>query len=127
MSELASASVQKDHIVTILRHGQLKPLKSLYFIDMELGFFTLETYILYSFGSATPSIDWDSLRGCSPVIVQQNCSPIARLENWCLIIAHIASGLSFMHSHHYVHRDLKPANGNNMHIGYRNLTTSDLF
>lgn len=99
------------NIVSIIRHGQLESRDDYYFIDMELGFFTLETYIKSSFDSISQDIDWVSLQACSPVIVQRDCSPIAKIENWCTIGAHIALGLKYLHSHRYVHRDLKPANG----------------
>lgn len=110
MSELVSAGKSGyRNIITILRHGQLKPAG--YFIDMELGDFTLESYIYSYFGSSDHNVNWASFQGRGPVVVEKNCDTIASLENWCTIGCHIASGLDHIHSLKYVHRDLKPANG----------------
>lgn len=112
MSELVCVGESAPlNIVTILKHGKLKSVKGYYFIDMELGAFTLETYISSYYDSADRTIDWASLQDLSPVVIQRNSSPIASLQNWCTIGSHIASGLKYMHSHRYIHRDLKPANG----------------
>ena len=113
------------NIVKILRHGQLKPTKGYYFIDMDLGAFTLASYIASYFDSSRQDIEWASLQDCSPVVVQRNCSPTTKLENWCSVGAHIASGLKYMHSCRYVHRGLKQENGSRIHR--RNLTSSDIF
>jgi len=111
MSELASVGRTENlNIITIMRHGRLQGVARYYFIDMELGSFTLEDYIRWHFGFTDLDIDWPVYTK-ERSIVERNCSPIARLENWCTIGLHIASGLKYMHSHRYVHRDLKPANG----------------
>jgi serine/threonine protein kinase len=111
MSEL-SAEPRCQNIVTILKYGQLKFMKGYYFIDMELGTFTLETFLAASgFGEENHNISWESFRDCNTVVVPPNCSPVERIQNWCTIGAHIATGLKYMHSHKCVHRDLKPVNG----------------
>lgn len=110
MSELCRSDKTEDlNIVKILRHNTLPGSKGYYFIDMELGAFTLEDYVKSYFGTVDLDVDWTS---CKPAIVPRNCSAITRIDNWCTIGIHIASGLSYMHSRRYVHRDLKPANGN---------------
>lgn len=110
MSELCRSDKTEDiNIVKILRHDTLPGAKGCYFIDMELGAFTLEDYIKSYFGTVDLDVDWSS---CKPAIVPWNCSALTRIENWCTIGTHIATGLSYMHSRRYVHRDLKPANGN---------------
>src|SRR5690348_9565870 len=109
-------------MVAIIRHGLLKPLNHYYFIDIELGVFTLEYYLASYFDPANRVIDWASLQGCEPAVVQRECSPILRLENWCMIGSHVASGVRFMHSNNFLHRDLKPANGTQTRC--RNLISS---
>jgi len=112
MSELLSAEgAVTENIVRLFKHGELKPPIGYYYIDMELGTFTLESYITGTLNAGIGGIDWGSLSDRSPVVVQRDCSPIARLQNWCTIGIHIASGLKYIHSCRYVHRDLKPANG----------------
>jgi serine/threonine protein kinase len=116
MCDLVNLSESKTlNIVTILRYGHLKPIKGYYYIDMDLGAFTLANYTASYFDSSRQDIEWASLQDSSPVVVQRNCSPTAKLENWCTIGAHIASGLKYMHSHRYVHRDVKPENGSQSH------------
>jgi len=117
MSELASTERTENlNIVTILRHGRLQGVFRYYFIDMELGAFTLEDYIRSQFTSTELGFDWSFLATPDLSVVQRNCPPVVRLENWCTIGVHITSGLKYMHSHRYVHRDLKPANGIQPHL-----------
>jgi serine/threonine protein kinase len=102
------------NIVRVLDHGWLTGSLDVYFIDMELGSFTLADYIDYIhdrgpnlskaiINSIPPSTD--------PAFVPGNCPVHERMENVMAIGYHIAQGLEFMHSLHHVHRDLKPSNG----------------
>jgi len=112
MSELLRADgAVTENIVGLFKHGELRPPNGYYYIDMELGTFTLEAYLREKLNADIGGLDWGSLSDRSPVVVQRDCSPIARLQNWCTIGIHIASGLKYIHSCRYVHRDLKPANG----------------
>ena len=112
MSELLSAEgAVTENIVGLFKHGELKPRIGYYYIDMELGTFTLEAYITGTLNGDIGGINWGCLSDCRSVVVQRDCSPIARLQNWCTIGIHIASGLKYIHSCRYVHRDLKPGNG----------------
>lgn len=111
-----STDCTSQNIVIILKHGELKlPFGYYHFIDMELGDFDLDTYIRAHFRDEVNGVDWASLHGAAPAVVQKDCSPIERLQNWCTIGAQIASGLEYMHSCRIVHRDLKPANGTRYH------------
>jgi serine/threonine protein kinase len=117
MSELMSKDeFSACNIIEILNHGQLEPSAGYnfnYFIDMELGMFTLGTYITACFDPETREIvNWGCLRDCSPAIVGCDCPPVERIQNYCFIGVAIASGLKYMHSRGLVHLDLKPANGN---------------
>lgn len=100
-----------QNIVAVFRHGRLKPTNLYYYIDMELGDFTLENYLSSFFSIRDTKIDLASMSNCNGVVVQRDCSPAEKMQNLWTIGVHIASGLEFVHSRKYVHRDLKPANG----------------
>ena len=95
-----------NNIIAIMAHG---PIKDYYFIDMELCDLTLNAYIHYLAGSGSLGIEIQS--SISPVLVEKDCSAIARMDNVLTIGCHIARGLAFLHDHGQVHRDLKPLNG----------------
>jgi serine/threonine protein kinase len=113
MSKLLSAGPEpaSQNIVIILKHDRLKPGTGYYFIDMELGMFTLDAYLAAHLTKEDKGINWASLQNSAPVIVQKGCSLIEKIQSWCEIGSHIASGLKYIHANRFVHRDLKPANG----------------
>ena len=83
------------HVVRIFRHGWLKsatgdkaPLP-MYFIDMELGDYSLEDYINN--------------------LGEESYLPTA---NILYIMLQITAGISFIHRSGMIHGDLKPANSN---------------
>jgi serine/threonine protein kinase len=112
MELLGSCESAHSNITIIFRHGQLGLTNMYYFMDMELGHFTLGTYITSIFNSTDVTIDWASMQNCGPVLARPDSLPLEKLQNIWTIAVHIASGLEFMHARKYVHRDLKPANGN---------------
>lgn len=99
-----------ENIISILDHGWLKGSFKVYFIDMELGQFTLADYIDYLKGSkileGIPVSDFSD-----SVFFPQESTFQTRMHNMWVIGRHIADGLNFMHTRGYVHRDLKPTNG----------------
>jgi serine/threonine protein kinase len=101
------------NIIDILDHGWLTSLADIYFIDMELGDFTLADYIdyIYNRGSNISKANIDAIPSSNPVFIRENCSVPERMQNVFSIGNDIARGLEFMHSLHHVHRDLKPSNG----------------
>ena len=106
-----SAKGGHKHIITVFDHGWMKGSVNVYFIDMELGDFTLAEYIAYHGDASTSSIDFDAMQGSSPLLVARGCTQDQRLNNAWAIAGHIAEGLEFMHMYSHVHRDLKPSNG----------------
>jgi serine/threonine protein kinase len=101
-----------EHIINILDHGWLKGALHVYFIDMELGTLTLADYIDYfSCDKPLPTNRDASSLFVTPVFVNRECSPSARLQNMWTIATHISRGVEFMHFNEHVHRDLKPSNG----------------
>jgi serine/threonine protein kinase len=102
------------NIIRVLDHGWLTGSLDVYFIDMELGDFTLADYIDY-IHDRRPNLSKaiiDSLvSSTNPAFVPGKCPVHERMENVMVIGNHIAQGLEFMHSLHHVHRDLKPSNG----------------
>ena len=110
MSDL-SKNGQSPHpyIVTILRHGLLEPIKSHYYLDMELGCFSLQTYIASLFKGPDLVFDW--IEDNSPVVIPRDALPLEKVQNTWSIAVHITSGLEYLHSRKFVHRDLKPSNG----------------
>lgn len=99
-----------QNIIGILDHGWLRGMFKVYFIDMELGQFTVAEYIDYFKGIKTPNPDID-FPMCFPYLVRSDCTIDDRIRNMWAIGKHIAGGLNFMHSSGIVHRDLKPCNG----------------
>ena len=91
---------------------------------MELGQFTLSTFLLYLKKDSTPATDIVRfhLRDCSDaisashstgssILVPNDSDFFARMQNMWAIGRHIVAGLEFMHKKDHVHRDLKPSNG----------------
>jgi serine/threonine protein kinase len=99
------------NIIEVFDHGWLKGSVNVYFIDMELGDFTLADYIDYHGNVSKSSFDFSAIQASIPVLLDRNCTLIQRMHNSWSIASHIAEGLEFLHMHHQVHRDLKPSNG----------------
>jgi len=99
------------NIIEVFDHDWLKGSINVYFIDMELGDFTLADYIAYHGDQLKPSVEFDARQVCLPVFLRRGCSRNQRMLNAWTITSHIAEGLEFLHTHHHVHRDLKPSNG----------------
>jgi serine/threonine protein kinase len=102
-------SGRHSNIVHIWAHGWLRGSGGLYFIDMDLGEFTLGAYIKYLHhdGSSRPKINPNVMK--SGVCVRED-SNTRRAHNLWVIGGHIAGGLQFLHQQGQVHRDLKPNN-----------------
>jgi serine/threonine protein kinase len=105
------------HIIDILRHDWLKCSANVYFIDMELGEFSLQSYIDYLFRNKDlprtyhPSLFTDDP---DPVPLQIGDDITKRLYQGEVVVniaMQISLALTFLHGHCLVHRDLKPANG----------------
>jgi serine/threonine protein kinase len=99
-----------SNIVAVLKQGWLVGSGGIYFIDMELGDFTLHDYIEYH-SAPSSSIEGIPLPPFSAGFVQKSCSQLQRLHNIWIVGRDVAGGLQYLHSHGYVHRDLKPSNG----------------
>ena len=87
------------HIVNVLRHGPL-PFSTFYYIDMQLCDINLNDYIYQS---------WPAQLASKSRFFGTDYRDVP--SEW-LILAHIVSGLVFIHGLGEVHRDLKPRNGN---------------
>jgi hypothetical protein len=106
-----SANGGHRNIVGVLKHGWMENSRNLYFIDMELCDVNLADYIHYLRGVWPSVFDMETIKTKTPVYVDKDCSWSTRTHNVFIIGRHIAEGLEFIHSMHYVHRDLKPCNG----------------
>jgi len=115
------------NIIEIIEHGWLKGSVNVYFIDMELGDFTLADYIDYHNSEANPSINLDVWQVSMPVVILRGCSPNQRVQNMWGIASHIVGGLEFLHMHNHVHRDLKPSNGVSLFMGVQNNNMTVLY
>jgi serine/threonine protein kinase len=100
-----------QHIIHIWAHNWLGGAGGTYFIDMDLGEFTLSDYIKYLHQQRSSSIQIDPTLMKAGVCVPNDSSTEKRAENMWLIGCHISRGLEFMHALKHVHRDLKPNNG----------------
>jgi serine/threonine protein kinase len=106
-------------ITRVFRHGWLKGLGGMYFIDMQLADFTLQQYISRHKDKGAisgniitnfPDLEWYSIS--TPDFLDMNRSVKGRILDMLLISDQIAEALTFLHIHYFVHRDLKPSNGN---------------
>lgn len=99
-----------ENIILTFGHDWLAS-SLVYYIDMELGDFTLTEYMRYLNGGTSSGIDFDTIQFSDSVFICKDCPWPERMRNTWTIGSHIARGLEFMHSREYVHRDLKPSNG----------------
>jgi serine/threonine protein kinase len=89
-----------ENIVEILKFGWLISSLPFYFIDMELCDFNLGVYVKQISDVTSDREDLGTL--ASGVSV----------KNFWGILAHVMSGLEYMHNKSIVHRALKPSNSN---------------
>jgi serine/threonine protein kinase len=87
-------------VISVFRHGWLLK-NSLYFVDMELGAFSLRDFI----NSRIKSAIGPSFLDPRPIHDELRC-----LKFWC-IFKQVVQGLQFIHREKEVHRDMKPENG----------------
>jgi hypothetical protein len=104
------AAGRHPNIVHIWAHGRLNSAGGFYFIDMDLGEFTLGAYIKYLHQDESSSLQIDPDVMKNGVCNREDCSDAQRAHNLWVIGGHIARGLEFLHRQGYVHRDLKPNN-----------------
>jgi serine/threonine protein kinase len=90
------------NIVQVFGCGKLKNDGALYFIDMELCGFTLESYIQN--GCHDPSIE-------SREVAFRRATEEDLPTQFYNIANQIVEGLNFIHDMNQVHRDLSPNNG----------------
>src|SRR5271154_203538 len=69
------------NIIQVFDHGWLKGSVNVYFIDMELGAFTLAEYIDYHGSGVKSSIDFDAIQASMPVFLPRNCTMNQRIHN----------------------------------------------
>jgi serine/threonine protein kinase len=98
------------NIVSILQHDWLKGTGNTYFVDMELGLFTLQNYIDYLFRNRDLSFEGLS-NSDRQFFSRENRMPSQRgATRLFSIVMQISRGLESLHRHGLVHRDMKPAN-----------------
>ena len=106
-----------QNIIRILDYGALRGELNTYYIDMELGDFTLMDFIVYqrdnTHSSARTEIRTLVTRDYPRLVDSDARKRDVNLfiANICAIGQDLAEGLEFMHSQKLVHRDLKPSNG----------------
>jgi len=122
-----SKSGGHKNIVEVLEHGWLKGSVNVYFIDMELGDFTLADYIHYHSPAPNSSIDLGGMQVSMPVFILRGCSLNQRIQNMWGIANHIVGGLEFLHMYNHVHRDVKPSNGVSLFNGIENVNMVVLY
>jgi len=110
VNKLCLESVAHENVVAVYRHGNLVNSPAVYFFDMELCEFNLETYIPHLWEPT--SLEKLTLVDQSPLIVKLE----SRIKYIWAIMCQIAKGVAFIHQQKEVHRDLKPRNGNSLLI-----------
>jgi len=114
ISEKLCGKGEHPNLIQIFRHGWF-PDRSYYYIDMELGEFSLDRFI------AIIKPRRASLKGLSKSArnyLKSNTTVIDHhygltLTGILKIMSDITSGIAFIHSRNMVHRDLTPRNGTN--------------
>ena len=106
VNKLCLESVAHENVVAVYRHGNLVKSPAVYFFDMELCKFNLETYIPRLWEST--SLEKVALVDQSPLVVKLE----SRIKYIWAIMCQIAKGVAFIHRQKEVHRDLKLRNSN---------------
>jgi serine/threonine protein kinase len=118
VNKVCLESVAHENVVAVYRHGNLVNSPAVYFFDMELGEFNLETYIPHLWEPT--SLEKVTLVDQSTLIVKLE----SRIKYIWAIMSQIPKGVAFIHQQKEVHRDLKPHG--NMAFSYQ-LDGSPLF